>query len=266
MNHLLRGYAPITEDGWELLDQEASERLGVALGARRLVDFSGPNGWGYSATNLGRTERVTPSGTEGITVRCRKVLPLSEVRADFVVLREELLDFERGAQDTDLDDLDAAALRLATAENTAVFHGWSEAGIVGITEASSHPAVTHGGQFEKYPECLAQALEYLRSSGVGGPYALALGPADYKAVAEATERGYPLLEHIRKILDGPIVWAPGVRGGVVLSRRGGDYLFESGQDLAIGYDHHDAATVHLYIEETFSFRVATAEAAVAITR
>ena len=73
-----------------------------------------------------------------------------------------------------------------------------------------------------------------------------------------------MFEHLRHILGGPIVWAPGVRGAVVLSLRGGDFLFESGQDLSVGYDRHDADAVHLYIEESFSFRVATPEAAVAL--
>ena len=82
---------------------------------------------------------------------------------------------------------------------------------------------------------------------------------------ETTEHGgYPLLDHLRNILGGPIVWAPGVEGAVVLSLRGGDFLLESGQDLSVGYDHHDADDVHLYIEESFSFRVATPEAAVAL--
>jgi uncharacterized linocin/CFP29 family protein len=52
---------------------------------------------------------------------------------------------------------------------------------------------------------------------------------------------------------------------VVLSMRGGDFLFESGEDLSMGYSHHDADVVHLYLEETFSFRVATPEAAVTLT-
>ena len=70
---------------------------------------------------------------------------------------------------------------------------------------------------------------------------MALGPAVYTAVIETTEHGgYPLLEHLRQILDGPFVWAPGVDGAVVLSLRGGDFLFDCGQDLAIGYDSHDA--------------------------
>ena len=47
----------------------------------------------------------------------------------------------------------------------------------------------------------------------------------------------------------------------MLSLRGGDFLFESGQDLAIGYDRHDADEVHLYLEESFSFVVTTGEAA-----
>jgi uncharacterized linocin/CFP29 family protein len=51
---------------------------------------------------------------------------------------------------------------------------------------------------------------------------------------------------------------------VVLSQRGEDFLLDCGQDIAVGYDHHDADTVHLYLEESFSFRVATPEAAVAI--
>jgi len=85
-------------------------------------------------------------------------------------------------------------------------------------------------------------------------------------VIETTEHGgYLVFDHLGKILDGPIVWAPGVRGAVVLSLRGGDFLFESGQDLSVGYDGHDADAVHLYLEESFSFRVATPEAAVTLT-
>jgi uncharacterized linocin/CFP29 family protein len=53
-----------------------------------------------------------------------------------------------------------------------------------------------------------------------------------------------------------------VNGAVVVSFRGGDFRFESGQDFAIGYDRHDAEAVYLYIEESFSFLVATPEAAV----
>jgi len=62
-----------------------------------------------------------------------------------------------------------------------------------------------------------------------------------------------------------LVWAPGVSGAVVVSQRGGDFLLEVGEDLSIGYTSHDANVVQLYLVESLTFRVATAEAAVALS-
>jgi uncharacterized linocin/CFP29 family protein len=265
MDHLLRAHAPITDAGWALLDSEARERLVVALGARKLVDFAGPLGWGHSATNLGRTQPVTSAPADMVTARRRQVLPLTEVRAGFSISRQELLDHDRGAVDINLESLGNAAMAMARTENIAVFHGWQEAGITGITDASLHDSVPRVADFEDYPRRIAKAVEVLLGSGVGGPYGLVIGPADYTAIIETAEHGgYPLLEHLRQILGGPIVWAPGVEGGVVLSLRGGDFLFESGEDLSLGYDYHDSEDVHLYLEQSFSFRVATPEAAIAL--
>src|ERR1700683_4223890 len=108
MNHLLRAKAPISDAGWKLLDDEARARLAPALSARRLVDFSGPHGWEHSATNLGRTGPLTPAPCEGVSGLQRRVLPLVEVRADFKLSRAELRDADRGADDTDLTELDGA--------------------------------------------------------------------------------------------------------------------------------------------------------------
>ncbi len=264
MNHLLRNHAPISDAGWKLLDQEARERLTPALAARKLVDFSGPLGWEYSATDLGRTAAVDSAPTEGLSARQRSVLPLVEVRADFAISRDELRDADRGAEDADLAALDEAAHRMAMGENRAVFHGWPGA-MTGIIEASTHDPIALGEAADDYPRPVAGAAERLLCSGVSGPYALALGRGQYRRVVETAEHGgYPLLDHLRKILEGPIVWTPGLDGAVVLSLRGGDFLFESGQDLSIGYDSHDAEVVRLYLEQSFSFRVATPEAAVVL--
>ena len=265
MSHLLRSHAPITEEAWAQLDDEAKERLVPALAARKLVDFSGPRGWEYSATNLGRTEAVK-APAEGLRSRQRKVLPLVELRAEFAISRDELLDVDRGAVDIDLGALDQAALRVALAENAAVFHGWAGAGITGISQASPHEALELGTVYGDYPSRVAKAVQTLLTNGISGPYGLALGPDGYTGVVETTEHGgLVVFDHLRQILGGPIVWAPGVEGAVVVSLRGGDFLFESGQDLSIGYDHHDADQVSLYLEESFSLRVATPEAAVALT-
>jgi uncharacterized linocin/CFP29 family protein len=266
MNHLLRSLAPISEAGWQLLDDEARQRLAPALAARRLVDFAGPHGWSHSATNLGRTSPLASAPGEGVTGSQRRVLALVEARADFEVSLDELRDADRGAANADLDQLDRAAHRIAVAENAAVFHGWSGA-ITGITEASPHDPVALGEPAERYPNAVAAAVQKLLGSGIAGPYALALGAEEHQRVIETAEHGgYPLIEHLRGILDGPIVWAPGVHGAVLVSQRGGDFLFDCGQDLSIGYDSHDGRIVRLYLQVSFSFQAATPDAAVALVR
>jgi uncharacterized linocin/CFP29 family protein len=208
---------------------------------------------------------VAGAPVDGVAAGRRRVLALVEARAPFALSRAELENAERGAEDLDLDELQAAARRMARLENVAVFHGWPEVGIEGIAGRSPHDPLDLGEDFDDYPRPVARAVDKLRCGGVEGPYGLALGPDGYTGVVETTEHGgYPLFDHLRHILGGPIVWAPGVRGALVLSLRGGDFLFECGQDLAIGYDDHDAGTVRLHLEETFSFRVATPEAAVVL--
>jgi uncharacterized linocin/CFP29 family protein len=207
---------------------------------------------------------LTSTPSDGVIGVQRRVLPLVEIRADFELSRSELRDADRGAQDADLEALDKAAHQIAIAENVAVFHGWHGA-ITGIGESSTHEQVSLGERADGYTRQVAGAVERMLCDGIGGPYGLALGRNQYRRVVETAEHGgYPLLDHLRKILEGPLVWAPGVQGAVVLSLRGGDFLFESGQDLSIGYDSHDADRVRLYLEESFSFRVATPEAAVVL--
>ena len=264
MNHLLRSHAPISDAGWRELDQEARERVAPALAARKLVDFSGPRGWEHSATNLGRTTPLGSAPAEGVSGFQRRVLPLVELRAAFELSRAELRDIDRGAEDADLGALDKAAHQIALAENIAVFHGWQGA-FAGIAEASPHDSLQLGDDTDRYPTQVAGAVERLLCDGITGPYGLALGREQYRLVVETAEHGgYLLFDHLRKIVEGPLVWAPGLRGAVVVSLKGGDFLFESGQDMSLGYDSHDAEVVRLYLEESFSFHVATPEAAVAL--
>jgi uncharacterized linocin/CFP29 family protein len=265
VNHLLRPLAPVTERVWSLIDEEATGHLLPALGARRLVDFSGPHGWRHSATSLGRTTGLASGPAEGVTIAQRRVLPLIELRAAFHVARAELADIERGAVDVRLDSLDQAALAIALAENSAIFTGVEPAEMIGITDGSPHKPIPLGGESAGYPAQVAKAAEVLLRAGIAGPYGIALAPAVYTSVVETTEHGgYPVFEHLTHILGGPIVRVPGVAGAVVLSLRGGDFLYESGQDISVGYERSDETDVHFYLEESFSFRVATPEAAIAL--
>jgi uncharacterized linocin/CFP29 family protein len=264
MDHLLRDMAPISDAGWRALEGEAKPRLSTYLAMRKLTDFHGPAGWSYSATNLGRVSAIeAPEGS--VEARQRVQLPLVELRAEFEVVRSELDNADRGAEDLDFGDLDGAARRIALSENIAIAHGYVAAGFRGIAEASAHEAIQLENDVERYPNSVAKALDLLRGAGIGGPYGLAIGPAGYTSIVETTEHGgYLLLDHLHQILDGPVVWAPGVEGAIVVSLRGGDFVFDCGQDLSIGYLSHSADKVRLYFEESFSFRVVEPYAAVAL--
>ena len=264
MNHLLRELAPFSEEVWGMLDDEARTRLTPKLGARRLVDFSGPMGWEFSAATLGRVAMM--DGPEaGVRARQRRVAPVVELRVEFSLEREELESAQRGAVDADFQPLDEAAGRIAAAENAAILEGWTAAEFAGVVSASPYPAIARGTDPADLPEKVAAAVEVLANGGVGGPYALAADPAVWVEVMGGTDStGARISRHVEAVLGGPIVRVPGFSGAAVVSVRGGDYLFDVGQDLSLGYLEHDARTVTLYLEESFAFRVATAEAAVAI--
>lgn len=265
MNHLFRDLAPITDDSWTMLDDEARTRLAPALGGRKLVDFVGPLGWEHSATSTGRIGPVADASADAVIARSRSVVPLAEVRAEFTLSRSELDAAARGAIDVDLSSLDEAAARLATIENSAIFNGWDALGFGGVIPSTPNTPLSRSDDPRRFAEQVAAAVAQLKRAGVDGPYGIAVDSDTWiNTVGGSDQGGSPLLTHLEKILEGPVVWTPGIEGAAVVSLRGGDYVFESGQDIAIGYSHHSAESVTLYLEETFSFRIATPEAAAVI--
>ena len=115
-----------------------------------------------------------------------------------------------------------------------------------------------------YPEAIAQALSQLRLVGVNGPYAVVFGADAYTDLAETSDHGYPVLEHVKRLIKDDIIWAPAIAGGFVITTRGGDFALHLGQDVSIGYSNHTETAVRLYLQETLTFMLLTAEAAVAL--
>ncbi len=101
---------------------------------------------------------------------------------------------------------------------------------------------------------------------MNGPYSVLLGANEYTELAETRDYGYPVLEHVKRIVDGDIIWAPAIDGAFVLTMRGGDFELNIGQDVSIGYLSHTDTVVRLYLQETFTFRVLTSEASVALSK
>ncbi len=263
MNHLMRDLAPVNDDAWSQIDEEAARSIKYFLAARRLVDFNGPLGWDHSAIDVGRVDPLDRGDLAGVEVALRRVMPMVEFRSSFTLARSELDAAERGATDLDLDAVVAAGKACALAEDRIVFHGYEQGRIAGIAAATPHEAVAISDDYSHYPQHVAKAVAALRAADVAGPYAIALGDRCYTGVTETTEHGgYPVFEHLRQILGGPVVWAPGVDGAVVLSQRGGDFELTIGQDFSIGYLSSDPTSVNLYLEESLSFRINTPGAAV----
>jgi uncharacterized linocin/CFP29 family protein len=263
MNNLHRDLAPISDSAWAQIEAETSRTLKRYLAARRVVDVKGPAGTGLSAVGTGHLRTIAAPAKE-IVARQREVKALVELRVPFELNRHAIDDVERGANDSDWQPAKDAARQLAFAEDGAIFEGYAAAGIEGIRKGTSNPITALPGDVRQYPEAIAQSLSRLRLVGVNGPYSVLFGADEYTALAETSDHGYPVLEHVKRLVDGQIIWAPAIPGAFVLTTRGGDFDLHIGQDVSIGYLSHSDASVRLYLQETFTFLLLTAEAAVAL--
>jgi uncharacterized linocin/CFP29 family protein len=264
MNNLHRELAPISDAAWSQIQAETTRTLKRYLAARRVVDVPSPAGVALPAVATGHLRSIA-APAEGIVANQREVKPLVELRVPFELSRQTIDDVERGSEDSDWQPAKDAAKKLAFAEDRAIFNGYREAAIQGIREATSNPVVTLPADVRDYPDAVAHALSQLRLVGVNGPYSVLLGAREYTALAETRDHGYPILEHLKRIVDGDPIWAPAIEGAFVVTRRGGDFELNIGQDVSIGYLSHTGSVVNLYLQETFTFRVLTTEASVALS-
>jgi uncharacterized linocin/CFP29 family protein len=264
MNNLYRELAPVSAAAWAGIEEEAKRTFARHAAARKAVDVTGPDGLALAGTGTGHVTAIEPPG-DGVTASLRDWRPVVELRVPFTLSRSQVDSVERGALDPDWQPVKDAAKKMAFAEDRAVFDGYAAAQITGVRQASSNPALTLPGEVRDYPDVVSKAVSQLRLAGVAGPYSLLLSADAWTAVSETSDHGYPIREHLSRVLDGDIIWAPAIDGALLLSGRGGDYELRLGQDLSIGYLSHDADSVHLYFTESFTFAAYTTEASVPIT-
>jgi uncharacterized linocin/CFP29 family protein len=263
MNNLYRDLAPITEAAWAEIELEATRTFKRHIAGRRVVDVSEPGGPVTAAVSTGQLLDVQ-APTDGVVTHLRASKPLVRLRVPFTLSRYEIDNVERGSQDSDWDPIKAAAKKLAFVEDRAIFEGYAAASIDGIRSASSNTPVTLPEDPRDMPDAISQALTALRLAGVDGPYSVLLSADVYTKVSETTEHGYPIREHLNRLVGGDIIWAPAIDGAMVLTTRGGDFDLQLGTDVAIGYTSHDTDTVQLYLQETMTFLCYTAEASVCL--
>ena len=103
MDHLRRSQAPLSEQAWDQIEQEAGRTLRHFLVARALVDFTGPKGWHHSAETIGQVTPAGDSPADGVQVAVRAVQPLTELRTTFELSLAAMDNIDRGAVSPDLD-------------------------------------------------------------------------------------------------------------------------------------------------------------------
>ncbi|MBN2210280.1 MAG: bacteriocin family protein [Sedimentisphaerales bacterium] len=261
---LRREVAPISEAAWAELDAQAGQVIRRTLAGRKVVDLSGPHGWEFGAVNLGRIKLNDETKKKAAPVQwgVREVLPLAEIRVFFNLSQFEIDNLSRGAADADIDPLLDAAATAAKFEDQAIFQGLAKAGITGVLKAAASTPLKLGNDPAKYPQIVGQALKTMGLAGVGGPYAVVLGPDAYFNLMQATQPGYPPKRVITDMTEGEIVLCPVLDGGVVMSTRGGDFELTVGADFSIGYQRHEKDSVEFFLTESFTFRVIEPKAAV----
>ncbi|MCX4247145.1 family 1 encapsulin nanocompartment shell protein [Paraliomyxa miuraensis] len=264
MNLLRRSLAPLSDDAWAAIDDEARGVLEANLAARRFVDVLGPHGWGCSAVSLGRLGELRQDGE--VRWGTRRILPLVELRVPFMVGRWELDDLARGARAVDLGPVRAAAASAARFEERAIYAGLPDAGIQGILQTRPlHPPLAWPTDVYAIPDRVVMAQIRLTNTGIEGPTMLVLGDAEYRAVAGEVG-GYPVRQQLEALVGRAPVYSPGLEGGMLVSTRGGDFELTLGVDLSIGFDRVERDHVHLFITETFAFRILDPEAVVVLER
>ncbi len=261
---LRRSLAPITQEAWRQIDLQASRTLKGNLSGRGLVDLSGPHGWEMAAVNLGSVGISEP--VNGVSWGRRETLNLIEIRAPFSLDSSDMDNVSRGSKAADLKTLITTAQSVALLEESAIYNGFAKAGITGIGEASTHtPILLQPDAVSTFTESVEAGVLAIQKSGIEGPYALVLGTTPFAALRVGDPNAYPLRERIERMATGGVWWSPALEGGMLLSRRGGDFEMTIGQDLSIGYLSHDKLCVELYLTESFTFRVLEPAAAVELT-
>jgi uncharacterized linocin/CFP29 family protein len=263
MNNLHRELAPISDAAWAQIEEEVGRTFKRYVAGRRAVDVKGPGGPALSAVGTGHLRSIG-GAREGVQARQREAKAFVELRVPFELKRTDIDDVERGAKDADWQPAKDAARRIAFAEDGAIFEGYTDAGIVGLRQGTSNPKMSLPADVRQYPDVIARGLSQLRLVGVNGPYCVLLGAEAYTALSETSDHGYPVLEHVKRLVEEKIIWAPAIEGAFVVTTRGGDFELHLGQDLSIGYLSHTDAAVRLYLQETLTFLMLTAEASVAV--
>ncbi|MCX7828955.1 MAG: bacteriocin family protein [Thermanaerothrix sp.] len=261
MDVLKRKFAPISDEAWAVLDQQARVVLKENLSARRFVDVLGPMGWDFHGFGTGKL--MLPEGQQKGAVQygIRQFQPMVEARVSFEMSIWDLDDISRGAKDVDLSSLEEAARKIAAFEEKAVYHGMDDGCIEGLIKGAAHSMELSVSKSKDMIMGVAKAVRSMETV-VEGPFALVGGEKLFAAVDSFSEP-YPMRKNLSELVDR-LIYAPSLEGALLVSLKGGHMELTLGQDMSLGYESHDSTTVRLFFTETFAFRILEPRAVTAL--
>lgn len=253
MDILRKSFAPISDQAWEFINEEARNVLNSALSARNFVGVDGPHGIDFASVAVGELDVPAKQAKTDVQYGIHKIMPLVEARIPFSLDIWELDNLARGSEDVDVDSLHKAAQKIAAFEENAIYKGFAKANIKGLLDASEHPKMKIGA-VDNMMKVLTKAMYVFKKEGIEGAFNLVVDE-DLYAEINAQVKGYPLKKHIEESIGGKIVVTDQIKGGLLIADDEEAFKLTLGQDLSIGYEAHDQKKVHLYITESFTFQV-----------
>lgn len=252
MDLFKQSLAPIPSDAWEEINDRAKEVIVSQLTARRVLNVEGPKGLVANSITQGRLKPIKEMKKGEVGASLYDVVPLMETRIEFDLSRWELDNILRGEKDSELDNLEAAAEKLARFEEDAVYNGNKAAGIKGLNEVAATRI-----KLTKDPNDILTAVSEgacaLTDAYVQRPYDMIVSDAVLKRLNQMYQGGL-LRKNVEAIIGGDIIRSRAVKGAFLLPRNHEDLELTIGQDYSVGYEFHDQKNIRLFLMNSFTFR------------
>jgi uncharacterized linocin/CFP29 family protein len=261
MDILRKSLAPVSEQAWKKINEEAKETITAALSGRKFVDVDGPKGFGFAAVPTGKLDVPKNQGKGKVHYGIYNVMPLVEARMPFELDVWELDNIARGKENADLDNLVEAAKKIAGFEENIIYNGFKPANIDGLMNISEHKEIQLTGNENQLVDLLSHAIFSFREKAVQGPFNLIVGRSLYQYI-NSYNMDYPLRKHIEDIIKGNIILSDSIDKALLVAARGDDFRLTLGQDVSIGYEAHDKQKVQLYFTESLTFQVLDSDAVI----
>jgi uncharacterized linocin/CFP29 family protein len=249
-----------------MIDEAALGAAKSQLAGRRLLEISGPYGFGYRAVDA--TER--PAGGEVKRGEATAVLssaqlqPVPMLSAGFTVAMRDIAAAEEHGVRLELKSAVEAAIATAHLEDKLIFEGNTGLGIAGLMTVAGAAKVKLGnwGDVGKAADDLIAAVNALDAAGFPGPYTAALAPSLYNALFLRYPQSDMLqMEHAREIITGGMVKAATLKsGGVVMQAGKHVATIMVGQDMTVAYVGPSGTSYEFVVVESLAPRVFIPEA------